>query len=99
VGGEYRIAMKTSDGDPVGLVWTFRDISRPSRLAYDWRWTTGAGEPREQSSVTIAFRDLGDLTEIELTHTGIVGATVRDSHAAGWIGCLDGLDTIFNHLV
>ena len=99
VGGEYRIAMETADGDPVELVWTFRDISRPSRLVYDWRWTVGAGEPREQSCVTIAFRDLGDRTEIELTHTGIVGDAVRNSHAAGWIGCLDGLDTMVNQVV
>lgn len=94
VGGSYRIVMQAPDGERRVLVWTFREIAPPERLVYGWRWDAGA-----ESLVAIRFHDRGDGTEIEITHTGIAEEAERDAHAAGWVGCLDGLDATLNRMV
>jgi uncharacterized protein YndB with AHSA1/START domain len=98
VGGSYRIAMEQPGGERRTLVWTFREIAPPERLVYGWRWDSGP-EMGTESLVTVVFREAGERTEVELIHTGIADDTVRDSHAAGWSGCLDGLVATLNRLV
>ena len=94
VGGSYRIAMETPDGERRVLVWTFREIVPPARLVYSWRWDDGP-EAGPESTVTVQFRDVERGTEIELIHTGIADGQVRESHGQGWLGCLDGLESAF----
>jgi uncharacterized protein YndB with AHSA1/START domain len=98
VGGGYRIAMEEPGGERRVLVWTFREIAPPSRLVYTWRWEDGP-EAGPESLVTVVFRESGERTEVELIHTGIADPAVRDSHGAGWLGCLDGLVATLNPLV
>jgi uncharacterized protein YndB with AHSA1/START domain len=90
VGGSYRIAMEEPGGERRTLVWTFREIDRPARLVYGWRWADGP-EAGPESVVTVSFREAGGRTEVEVVHTGIADPVVRDSHGMGWQGCLDGL--------
>ena len=94
VGGRYRIVMQAPDGERRVLVWRFREIRPPERLVYDWRWDAGA-----ESLVAIRFHDLGDRTEIEITHSGIADEAESAMHEHGWVACLDGLDTILNRMV
>jgi uncharacterized protein YndB with AHSA1/START domain len=68
------------------------------RVVFEWRFTRGAGEPRERSLVTIAFRTSPRGTEVALRHDGIVSPGVRESHADGWLCCLDGLRAILTHM-
>ena len=93
VGGCYRFVMHR-DAEEIELEWRFVEIRPPERLVFEWRFTRGRAEPPERSLVTIVFRKSGRATEIQLTHAGIVSPGARESHAAGWTGCLDGLDTI-----
>lgn len=94
VGGRYRIVMEAPDGERRVLVWSFREIARPERLVYGWRWDAGT-----ESLVAIRFHDLGDRTEIEITHTGIAGDAEGAMHEHGWAACLDGLDATLNRMV
>ena len=98
VGGSYRIVMEGPDGERRVLVWSFREIVPPERLAFDWQWVSGpeAGAP---SRVTVELREVGDRTEVEITHSGLLDAAIRDSHATGWVACLDGLDETLNQMV
>jgi uncharacterized protein YndB with AHSA1/START domain len=91
VGGSYRITMEVPGGERRVLVWTFHEIVAPARLVYSWRWDNGP-ETGAESIVTVEFRDVGGGTEIDLVHTGIADRQVRESHAQGWLGCLDGLE-------
>lgn len=97
VGEDYRISMIRDGVERIELVWTFREISPPHRLVFDWKWTEGRREPDEQSVVTVMFRQAGPWTEVELTHAGIASPSTRDSHAAGWRGCFDELIAILTH--
>lgn len=91
VGGAYRIGMQPPDRDtPYVVHGVFREVKSPEKLMFTWSWE---GEPHEML-VTVVFRDLGDKTEIELTHERFPNATERDKHAEGWTGCLQQLDKL-----
>ena len=90
VGGCYRIAMDVPGGERRVLIWAFHEIARPSRLVYSWRWE-GGPDAGAESTVTVKFRDAGGGTEVEVIHTDITDRQIRDSHAQGWLGCLDSL--------
>jgi uncharacterized protein YndB with AHSA1/START domain len=88
VGGGYRIANVLPDGTTVMIEGTFRQIERPHKLVYTWRM--GPGE-ESSSLVTVHFESHGDATEVVIVHESLPSDAVRDSHAQGWNGCLDGL--------
>jgi uncharacterized protein YndB with AHSA1/START domain len=89
-GGRYRITMrKDPDGDPFSAFGTFQEIRPPERLVFTWNYDhSDIGD----TLVTIDFRDLGDQTEIVLTHERFPSPEERDKHNVGWNGCLDRLE-------
>jgi uncharacterized protein YndB with AHSA1/START domain len=93
VGGRYLIVM-LRDTEEIELEWRFVEIQLLRRLVFEWRFTRGDGEPRDRSLVTITFRESGPGTEVALTHSEIRSPGARESHAAGWQGCLDELERI-----
>jgi uncharacterized protein YndB with AHSA1/START domain len=90
VGGAYRIGNELPDGRIIWIAGVFEVIEPPHRLVYSWQ--TG-DEP--VSRVTVAFNALGDATEVVIVHARIDTPAVRDEHALGWHGCLDGLARFF----
>jgi uncharacterized protein YndB with AHSA1/START domain len=48
-------------------------------------WTVGTADP--ESTVTVTFTAAGEMTEIELVHSGVQTARERDMFAYGWDGC------------
>ena len=88
VGGAYRIANRFADGRMVWITGVFEAIEPPSRLVYSWRLEPGGGGD-ERVSVTFLPRD--KATEIVVVHERVADQAARDSHEAGWRGCLDGL--------
>ncbi len=97
VGERYVIAM-LRDGEEVVLEWRFVEICPLRRLVFEWRFTRGDSEPPERSLVTIALRGSPRGTEVAVTHDGIASPGARESHADGWLGCLDGLEAILTHM-
>jgi uncharacterized protein YndB with AHSA1/START domain len=93
VGGRYRIANAVPDGTTVIIEGEFREIERPRKLVYTWRMGQGA---TESSLVTVHFEARGDATQVIVVHDQIPSAAVRESHQAGWNGCLEGLRTYFD---
>lgn len=87
VGGEYAITMISERGDRVLCSGAYREIEPPTRLVFTW-----TSYAVSDTLVTIELRDLGDATELTLTHEGLVEAAVRESHTQGWGGCLANLE-------
>jgi hypothetical protein len=54
-----------------------------------------AGGHAESSLVTVRFEPRGEATEVVVVHEDIPSEPVRESHVAGWSGCLDGLEAHF----
>lgn len=89
VGGRYRLSMEGPDGERHTVGGEYREVERPSRLAYTWQWELDSGDPGHISSVTVEFIGRGDHTDVVLEHTGLPDAESRDRHAQGWSTCLD----------
>lgn len=92
VGGKYRLAMQPPDQEELHIVGgTFREISPPEKLVYTWGFQHEGMVQNEQSEtlVTIEFRDLGDSTELVLTHEYFPTEEICEQHRQGWIMMLD----------
>lgn len=90
VGGKYRVVMRDAAQNirhvAIGL---YREIKPPKQLVFSWSWE---GDPnRGEMLVTLEFRDLGNRTELVLTHQFIPNEESKKMHTEGWIGCLDKL--------
>ena len=90
VGGGYRFTMQPPDGDRFHLSGEFVEISRPSRLAYTFRWDEPTPDDRE-TMVTLTVGAVGGGTELMLRQTGFATAERLELHRAGWTDSLDKL--------
>ena len=89
VGGRYRLEMRHKGGNIHSIYGTYREIRPPEKIVFTWRWD---GNPSpEDSVVTIEFHDLGNSTEVNLTHERLPNVAERDKHAHGWNGCMEQL--------
>jgi uncharacterized protein YndB with AHSA1/START domain len=88
VGGNYRIANLFPNGATVWIHGEFEVIDPPNRLSYTW----GLGlETVPKERVTVTFLPVNGGTDVAVHHENVPGATERDSHEHGWIGCLERL--------
>ncbi len=82
--------------DPSGKVWKllaeYREVRRPERLIFTWRWENDPA--LGETLVTVEFRRLGNsnFTEVKLRHEDFPTAQTCKSHEDGWIGCFITLD-------
>jgi uncharacterized protein YndB with AHSA1/START domain len=91
VGGHYRIVNEIPNGVDVVITGVFTQIDEPRKLVYSWSVSPGGGQPE---LVTVRFDRIDDVTtEVIVSHERIAGPRRRDSHQAGWEGCLVGLAT------
>jgi uncharacterized protein YndB with AHSA1/START domain len=79
-GGRYELVLEPG---AMHLVGEFREVVRPERLVYTWRWESGVPDRRE-SLVTVEFRALGARTEVVLLHDSFAGPGPVDMYDAGW---------------
>jgi uncharacterized protein YndB with AHSA1/START domain len=93
VDGRYRIEMRSPEGKIHRLVGVFKEVRYSEKLVYTWSWEERQEEFGE-TLVTVEFRDLGDLTEIILTHELLPTAEDRTEHERGWAGCLNRLPKV-----
>lgn len=89
VGGRYRLMMEQPDGTKHTVGGEYREVNRPNRLVYSWRWELDSGEPGHESVVTVSFNADGERTRLVLEHTELESADSRDRHAQGWNACLE----------
>jgi uncharacterized protein YndB with AHSA1/START domain len=95
VGGEYRFRIDTDTHGEVEAKGIFREIKRPSRLVYTWRWS----DPRldvGETLITVEFVDISGATEIRFRHEGLPTVEDRDGHNEGWSRSFDKLGKIFS---
>jgi len=89
VGGRYRITMHLSDGRIIPVAGTFKEIDRPTRIVFTWKWE--GGEEDDDTLVSLTLRDLKGKTELTLRHQGLRTVENRDNHGKGWNGTLNKL--------
>lgn len=86
VGGTFRFDI--ADGE--FIAGTYLEIVPPERLVFTWSGQIGHGK---ESVVRLDFLDQGALTEVVLTHEGLIPETrARAGH--GWPSLLDQLAVV-----
>jgi glutathione S-transferase len=93
VRGAWRIDMRTRERESHTVGGQYREIQRPSSLAYTWVWEYDGSVSMAgvQTLVEVDFVEHDDGTEVRLRHSGFPAATARDSHAEGWSSVLNRL--------
>ena len=91
VGEHYRIEMQPPEGDSFHLTGEFREVDPPERLAFTFVWEPADPDDVE-TLVTLAFRDLGESTEVQLTQGRFKTEERRALHRDGWGDSLDKLE-------
>lgn len=89
VGGRFRVAFKTPDGETHDVSGTYLDIIPHEKLAFTWAWIT---TPERESQVTLTFKDEGEKTLLTLHHEKFADEKARDDHRSGWSEALDNLE-------
>ena len=88
IGGHYRIYMCGADGSTGPTVTgTYREIERPERLVFTWKWETGhpMGAAGQETLITLTFREIArSKTQMTLLHEFFESKDSRDSHNQGW---------------
>lgn len=89
VDGRYRIGNQLPQGDVVWIVGVFERISPPHLLVYSWQLEHLAQSPER---VTVRFDQVDAGTQVTVLHERIADMATRQSHDAGWQGCLQRLE-------
>jgi glutathione S-transferase len=93
VGGTYRLAMLSPDGEEFAAYGEYVLVDEPSRLQYTWTWEETPPDAELETLLTIEFHDLANgTTEIVLTHERLRNVESRDAHGDGWTQVLEKLD-------
>ena len=91
IGGKYSLEMHHKNGAVHRLSGSYQQIKPPEKLSFTWRW---AEDPTGQETlVSLEFRDLGNATEILLTHGQFPTDESREKHNHGWMGCMNQLES------
>jgi uncharacterized protein YndB with AHSA1/START domain len=90
VGGRWRIAAVTAEGEDIEVGGVVREIVPDRKLVYTWAWRS---TQERESLVTVELKPDGTGTLLTLTHEHFYDEPTRDRHQAGWSGALDKLES------
>lgn len=81
VGGNFQIQMKISRDNVFPVVGTYREIQKPTRIAFTWG---RAGDTAPQSLITVTLQEHAGKTTLILQHEGLSSLESRNAHERGW---------------
>ena len=92
VGGDYRIAIRSPDGELFTVKGVIQRLSEPELIEYTWSWEEDDEAEEHESLVTISLTSSADGTDIELVHTQLASDESAGRHNEGWTSCFSSLD-------
>jgi uncharacterized protein YndB with AHSA1/START domain len=87
--------MQPPEGDAFFLTGEFREVEPPARLVFTFVWEDPDPDDVE-TRVALAFRDLGDVTEVALTQGLFQTEARRALHRDGWTDSFDRLERLIS---
>lgn len=96
VGGRYRIAFGTRDGEAHEVSGVYQEVVPHRRLVFTWAWHS---TPDRVSRVSIDLKPLSEGTEFVFVHDRFFDDQARISHERGWQPCFDSLDAFLHATV
>ena len=92
-GGRYRILMQPPQGTAFVLTGEYREVARPTRLAFSFAWEDPDPDDRP-NLVTLALRPVGRSTEVLLEQRPFATEPRRALHRDGWADAFDRLEAL-----
>ena len=89
VGGRYRIAFSTPDGDTHEVSGVYQEVVLHRRLVFTWAWRS---TPERVSRVSIDLKPLANGCGLSFVHDRFFDATAHANHERGWMPFFDKLD-------
>jgi uncharacterized protein YndB with AHSA1/START domain len=89
VGGRFKVAFQTDDGERHQVGGTYREVVPDRRLQFTWAWHS---TPERESLVTITLAEDASATLLTLHHEQFFDQKARDGHERGWTGTLEKLE-------
>jgi uncharacterized protein YndB with AHSA1/START domain len=89
VGGEFRLGMRSQEGNLYVVRGEYRVVEPPAKLVHTWQWEEEGPGGEQVMQVTVEFFEDGDATRLVLTHEDFRNQEVADSHNSGWTNKLD----------
>jgi uncharacterized protein YndB with AHSA1/START domain/quercetin dioxygenase-like cupin family protein len=90
-GGSYRIGMRQPNGEIWYIRGDYREVRRPTHLAFTWVWEEDDPEDEIETLISVVLTPVESATQLVFTQTGFASAESRDGHEEGWNGALDRL--------
>ncbi|MGY8996352.1 MAG: SRPBCC family protein [Alphaproteobacteria bacterium] len=90
VGGAYELSILNSEGDAHTVAGIYREITRPERLAFTWRWIHNPDGL--EMLVTLTFTEAGDGTVLDLHQTLMPSDEAARTHNQGWSSSFNKLE-------
>jgi uncharacterized protein YndB with AHSA1/START domain len=98
VGGAYRFAYDTPDGQRMLVGGTFLSIERPARLVFSWLIDPPDVHAGIASEVTVSITPRGAEAELVILHDKFEREDAVVRHTEGWTGALALLERLLTTL-
>jgi uncharacterized protein YndB with AHSA1/START domain len=86
VGGAFKIAFRTMDGERYENQGEYLELDPPRRIVMSW-WLSAT--PGVRSRVTVSIEPIDEGVELTVMHDGFSDEGLRIRHEKGWAGALD----------
>ena len=97
VGGEWRVGMRSPEGDNYLAFGIYKAILPVEHLALTHQWsrmTANVNPADHETLVTVDLFEEGERTRMEFRQIGLASIDSRDSHVGGWSDSFDALDRV-----
>ncbi len=97
VGGEWRVGMRSPEGDNYLAFGVYKAIRPVEHLALTHQWsrmTANVNPPDHETLVTVDLYEESGGTRMEFRQTGLATEASRDSHQGGWGDSFDALAAV-----
>lgn len=91
IGGKWRSAMRSPDGDEYIHGGEYLEIERPARLVFTHKWERNDLEPGVTTEITVVLNERDGKTDMIFIQSGLGSAESALSHQHGWTGAFDAL--------
>ena len=92
VNGDFRLRYSMPDGTQPVVDGVYEVIEPPHRIVFSWLWQQPDPHADIPTRVDVRLADIGDGTEITVTHERLPSGEARERYAKGWEGTIDGLE-------
>lgn len=98
VGGHWRSAMRSPDGEELVMTGTYREIAPCERLVFTHAWKED-GAPGLETVATVHLAENEGKTTMTFWQTGFDSVESRDGHEGGWGQAFDHLAQHLQHTI